>query len=342
MGRSSRPTGMRPPRRVLLAATLVAVLVAGPLAGTAVADAAQPGNFESSLDEIRPPAEGISVEVLGGDTFLQVRAEPGVEVLVPGYDGEPYLRIRPDGVVEENVRSPAVYLNRSLDGSDPLPDRADTGAAPEWRPTGTLGRAAWHDHRVHWMLDLPPEPGRDGFVQAWSVPLVVNGQQVEVTGVLRYRPDAWGVAAGAALAGVAVAVAAVAAARRERSRILLLGAAALLALTLSWLELRVNPPDAGASLVPMAVCAAAVVLVALAPAIRRTWVDLAVVAILGGWALLRLEVLVRPVLPFPLPGIIDRVGTAAVLGAAVGVAVAAFRGPLPIDHDPEPGPAATG
>jgi hypothetical protein len=340
MDRSPRPTGTSPARPWLLAVgtatALVVSLLGGPLAGNAGADAARPGNYESTLDEVRPPVDGIAVDVLGGDTFLQVRARPGVEVLVPGYDGEPYLRIRGDGVVEENLRSPAVYLNRSLDGTEPLPTRADSSAPPEWRPTGAVGRAAWHDHRVHWMLDAPPEPGPDGFVQTWSVPLVVDGQRVEATGTLRYRPDAWGAAVGAALVGAAAAVGAVVAARRARSRILGLGGAALLALTLSWLELRVNPPDAGASLVPMGVCALALVLVALAPAVRRAWLELAVVAILGSWALLRLEVLVRPVLPFPLPAVIDRVGTAAVLGVAAGTAVAALRGPLPIDPEPEP------
>ena len=51
--------------------------------------------------------------MVGGDGFLDMPVEPGHEVVVEGYDGEPYLRFRADGTVQENQNSPATYLNRN-------------------------------------------------------------------------------------------------------------------------------------------------------------------------------------------------------------------------------------
>ena len=51
--------------------------------------------------------------MVGGDGFLEMAVEPGHEVVVEGYDGEPYLRFRADGTVQENQNSPATYLNRN-------------------------------------------------------------------------------------------------------------------------------------------------------------------------------------------------------------------------------------
>ena len=98
-----------------------------------------------------------------------------------GYEAEPYVRIGADGTVAENVRSPAVYLNRTRLGSSPVPESADAEAEPEWRRVGTGGTFVWHDHRTHWMAaGVPPRP------VDWTVPLIIDGQRVTVSG--RYEP----------------------------------------------------------------------------------------------------------------------------------------------------------
>ena len=113
--------------------------------------------MRSTVEAIEPPAEGVTAEIVGGDSFLRVRAEPGRTVVVRGYEGEPYLRFRPDGTVEVNRNSPAAYVNESRYGTDP-PASADATAAPAWQEVAADGSYAWHDHRTHWMATNRPDP----------------------------------------------------------------------------------------------------------------------------------------------------------------------------------------
>lgn len=323
----SRPPGGRWRARSAVAALVAALAWCTLGVGTAAADEARPSNFTSEVTGVQPRPDGVRVRVLGGDAFLAVSARPGVVVEVPGYDGEPYLRIRSDGTVEVNRLSPASALNRTMDGSGGTSDGADSRAEPLWEPTGDVGSVAWHDHRIHWMLPDPPVPADRGFVQRWSVPMLVDGTEVTVTGELRYLDDDW---AGAGLAVVLGAVAAVATWRIGRGRgddrswsALALAVAAALAGWASAATLAANPPGAGASVLPLLVCVGALVTAAVSPVVKRPWPLLASVALLAGWALLRIGVLWKPVLPTTLPVWADRSITAVALGVAIAVAVAA-------------------
>ncbi len=71
-------------------------------AGVAHADPAEPTDFSTVIVGIEPATPTIDVDVVGGDSFLELTAEPGTEVVVLGYWGEPYLRFNADGTVDEN------------------------------------------------------------------------------------------------------------------------------------------------------------------------------------------------------------------------------------------------
>ncbi|OWY59557.1 hypothetical protein B7486_73940, partial [cyanobacterium TDX16] len=146
---------MRRIRRVALALVLVSVgfvLVAGP----AGADPAEPGEYRSQVTGMDPEVDGVSLQVAGGDSFLELQVDPGVEVDVPGYEGEPYLRVLADGTVEENELSPSAFQNRDRYGTE-IPAQADAEAEPRWVEVASGGEYAWHDHRIHWMSpDAPP------------------------------------------------------------------------------------------------------------------------------------------------------------------------------------------
>ena len=63
--------------------------------------------------------------------------------MVEGYEGEPYVRIQPDGTVEINQDSPSFYLNQDRFGEAPVPEaptrrRPRTGAWPT-RAANTAG-----------------------------------------------------------------------------------------------------------------------------------------------------------------------------------------------------------
>ena len=73
---------------------------------------------------------GITWRVLGGDGLLQVRASGDAEVVVTGYDEEPFLRVGPDGVFE-NRNSPAAYLNGDRYAAITVPSHVDADAPPD-------------------------------------------------------------------------------------------------------------------------------------------------------------------------------------------------------------------
>ena len=310
-------------------ALLLAVLeVAG--AAPASADGAGPTNFESVVDRVDPSGAPVQVEVVGGDSFLQVTARKGAVVEIEGYDREPYLRIEADGTVRRNARSAATYLNQSRDGTGvDLPEEVGAAGAPRWVTIGSDGTAAWHDHRIHWMVDATPAVGPDGVVQEWTVPLTVDGQEVTVSGRLLRHPDElpWG-----ALVGAVVGVAALLLARRIALRVPLLAAASVVALGLSIATHAANPPESGASLVPILLPAAALLLALVsyvAPlSLRQLVLPLGAVAALAGWGVARVGVLWMPVVPSEVPGWVERAGTGAVLGVAIGVAVAILLRPV--------------
>ena len=129
---------------------------------------------------------------------------------VLGYDGEPYLRIGPNGVFE-NVRSPATYLNRSTTITGAPPKSADAKASPLWRNVSSGTTARWHDHRAHFMGgEDPPEvarhPDTRHVVDNWVIPMRVGNQDLTVRGQLVYvpPPSPWPWVVGAVLVAALV------------------------------------------------------------------------------------------------------------------------------------------
>jgi hypothetical protein len=323
------------------------VLAAGP----AGADPAKPGDYRSEVTgvglvededgELVPipdaaPVEGVTFEVRGGDSFLEMTVEPGVEVEVPGYEDEPYLRVLADGTVEENELAPTTFQNRDRYGTEVPPD-ADADAEPRWVEVATGGQYAWHDHRIHWMSpDAPPSVqggGGSGKVQDWNVPFVVDGEQAAVFGTLDKvagtSPLPWlalalVVGGGGWFLGrrkVSVAVPAMTV------------AGGLIATYVGFREVASQPAAAGASPLPVVLGAIALALAlvgaglgARGKAVAADLCGLASAAALGGWVLLRFAVLSNPVLPTDLAANVDRVGTTLVLAFAVASAVLGVQG----------------
>jgi hypothetical protein len=148
--------------------------------------------FSSTVEAISPAAPGLVVEVLDGDDRLFLRNGTGREVVVLGYDGEPYLRFD-SGSVYRNVRSPAVYLNADRYAQGEVPAGADPDAAPAWRRIRLGHSHEWHDHRIQWMSTIAPDevradPDAPHHVFDWRVPITVSGRPTAITGSLDYTP----------------------------------------------------------------------------------------------------------------------------------------------------------
>lgn len=305
-------------------------------AGTASADPAGPTPYESTIVDIEPDVPGVDLRIVGGDSFLDLTVEPGHEVTVLGYSGEPYLQFDADGTVRENRNSPATYLNEDRYAATELPPNADADAEPDWRVLDDDGSWAWHDHRTHWMAPAPPlglGPGDQ--VLDEKVDLIVDGVPVTVSVVSTWIPDHSNLPA--ILGGVtgALAVAAVTLARsgrtvspRPRGRRLhgaLLSAASAAALVVglwhTWsLPNETAPPMTDWALPLVALIAA--LLSTVSPASSSgTIAGVAAGVELVVWLVLRRDVLRFPVLPTNAPFWLDRAVTtfAGVVGLSLAV-----------------------
>lgn len=207
-------------RRALTRAAVVAALAAGLLVVTAAPASAhgvgglEPTNYATKVKRIEPPVPGLHVRAVDLSTSVELRNDTAHEVVVLGYQREPYLRIGPDGTWE-NVRSPAVFLNRTRVPTREAPhDQYDATAAPKWKKVSDSPVARWHDHRTHWMqTDDPPVVHRDPgsshvVIRDWTIPLRDDGRRLTVTGdaVWIPGPSPWPWLLGAAVLAIAVVV----------------------------------------------------------------------------------------------------------------------------------------
>jgi hypothetical protein len=337
------------------ASTLLALSVVLAWASPAAADPAGPTHYDSRVTGFEG-AEGAvpaSFEVLGGDAFLVVRADPGTVVEVPGYEGEPYVRIAADGTVEVNQRSPSRWINdeRYETSADGAPGDVAVDAPPRWGVVGTDGEYAWHDHRIHWMApSLPrqvdPAAGTPQPVQDWTVPVVVDGQPLAVAGELVWLPGPNPLVPGL-LVLTAVAAAVVLAWREAGVVPVAVGTAALLALAAGASTTLGLPTGADGDLFLLVLPVLSLVVVAAGLAVARrdarTPDEGARDAAAGGarvrgaligaaaglpllvWAVLLSGAFLRPLVPGPWPVGVVRAVVAVVAAAGLAGMLAAGR-----------------
>jgi hypothetical protein len=199
------------------------------LAIGAQAACAHGGNsdYRSEVRAIQPVVGGLQVQVLNYDDRLAIQNRTGKTVVVRGYDGEPYARLRADGTVEVNKSSPSFYLNEERYGGTEVPSAADPKASPQWSVVSKTGRFETHDHRIHWMSKeaKPPQvkdEGKRTKVFDWQVPIEVGTQRAAVTGSLFWVPSSGGgiptIAVVALVVLLALTVVLFIATRRVRAR----------------------------------------------------------------------------------------------------------------------------
>jgi hypothetical protein len=165
------------------------------MSATALCPGAARGADAALVSELRgvlPPAEGLELEVADGDRFLLLTNGTGKQVIVKGYDDEPYLRFLPNRVVQVNERSPSKYANEDRYALRPVPASADSKAPPRWRDVSDDGSYRWFDHRIHLMEQGTPPQVKDEDKRTrifdWSVPLTVGGEPAQALGRLEWVP----------------------------------------------------------------------------------------------------------------------------------------------------------
>lgn len=145
-------------------------------------------DYRSEIETVRPSVPGLDFEILNYDADIELVARGGHEVLIYGYDGEPFARVLRDGTVQKNRRSPATYLNVDRYAEAAVPGIADADAPPDWETVDRSGTLRWHDHRAHYMgKDTPPQvkdESRRTKVFDYEVPLRIDGRRGAVEGTL--------------------------------------------------------------------------------------------------------------------------------------------------------------
>jgi hypothetical protein len=178
--------GLRVFGLLVLAALIPLVLYASP----AQAHKASSHDFESIPEAISPSGlgTGIEFEMLDYDARLRLRNNSGREVVVMGYDGEPYARLDADGGVYLNSRSPAFYLNQDRYAQTAVDPSADPSASPEWVHEADDGTLTWYDKRSHTLSRAMPaevkDPAEPQALREYKIPLEVDGAPAKLTGTL--------------------------------------------------------------------------------------------------------------------------------------------------------------
>jgi hypothetical protein len=161
--------------------------------GSPIADQGSSFDYRSNITAITPDVPGLSLQVLEFADRLLLTNHTGKTVTIYGYSGEPYARVLANGTAEQNVRSPATYLNTNFYADVTVPAIAYANATPQWHVIDRTGQFEWHDHRIHWMSPtVPPEVknrGKRTLIFNWQVPIEVGVQKGAVAGQLFWTPE---------------------------------------------------------------------------------------------------------------------------------------------------------
>lgn len=166
---------------------LMTVLLSLALPGAASAHLGRtrPSGYVSKVEHI-VSAHGVSARAYASGRFT-LSVPEGHEVVVSGYEGEPYLRFAGERIYE-NARAPTAFINRN----ESAPESAGAAAAPRWHEIGRGRHWTWHDHRIHWMAATAPaairaHPDQSHHVFDWTVRATVDGAPVRIVGSLNWR-----------------------------------------------------------------------------------------------------------------------------------------------------------
>jgi len=208
-------------RRLLVAALSILWLTLAPAAlaqspnpvsesGNPINDQGSNYNYRSNITSITPSVPGLSLQVLEFADRLLLINHTGKTVTIYGYSDEPYARVLADGTVEQNIHSPAVYLNTNFYADVTVPASASASDPPDWQVIDKTGQFEWHDHRIHWMSPVtPPEVTNKKKLTKifdWTVPISVGTQKAAVNGELFWTPENSSLPVGAIIALVIILV----------------------------------------------------------------------------------------------------------------------------------------
>ncbi len=200
--------------------------------GNPINDQGSSYDYRSDITSVTPDVPGLSFQVLEFADRILMTNHTGKTVTIYGYEGEPYARVLANGTAEQNVRSPATYLNTNFYAQVTVPPIADASAPPKWKVIDRTGQFEWHDHRIHWMSPVPPAKVKDKsertWISNWTVPIAVGSTRGAIAGQLFWTPESAKAPLAVIILGAAIVVGGLAFVlfvRRRRARAALAGGA---------------------------------------------------------------------------------------------------------------------
>jgi hypothetical protein len=335
-------TALRRAAVVLACAVLVVLVPAAPAQ-------AHPAGIQTAVDyrtrvtAVVPAVAGIQARYIADGSRLELRNDSGHTIEVLGYQGEPMLQVRPDGVWQ-NTLAPSLYVDNL---GTPVNPAADAHATPQWQRISTRPLARWQDHRALWHGNPPPQvradPTRPHRVSDWQVPLRDGTTTVHITGTLDWLPPpdpgVWWAAVlllAAALAALGLVASAAPTWTERATRAGLASAAVAVGLATAGYPLRVVVDNAepGAGSIALALLSQALplaiglALIGAGTAVlaRRPASDLGLALAAASAALLvgaaNLALFSHSVAPITVDGWWARLAVAAVFGGGMGLTAA--------------------
>ena len=179
-------------------AGFVLVLLAAAPADAHTITGVAPTNYKSEVVAVSPTLPGVRVRLLDLGNRVEVTNTGAIDVVILGYQGEPYLRVGPSGVFE-NSRSPSVALNKvtattaATTTTTAVPSQnAAALVPPSWHRSGTGRSVRWRDRRTRWEGPAPAvvqaAPGRTHIVAEWPIGLQRGDVAATVSGRITYVP----------------------------------------------------------------------------------------------------------------------------------------------------------
>ncbi|MGH2808207.1 MAG: hypothetical protein ACRDKT_13140 [Actinomycetota bacterium] len=146
------------------------------------------GHFITDADP--PEIAGLDLRMIQGPIpAVFVRNDTGETLHVAGREGEPFLRIGPDGVVA-NVMSPSYHAGGSQRIA-PVPRWADPSADPRWKRVSPQPVWGWLDQRAALPAELQQRsllgPERR-IVATWTIPMELGNRPLPLEGTVEWIP----------------------------------------------------------------------------------------------------------------------------------------------------------
>ncbi len=303
---------------------LLALINPVPASAHVVGTGGTPTNYRTAVTAIRPALPAVAATVGLGGQFVRITNQGAATIVILGYRGEPFLRLSPN-LVEVNQLSGTAAQTGLIPGA---PTPGSSMPEPKWVRSSDGDSVAWTDARI-----APPRQSQPAS-ETWTLPLVVDGQQVSVVGTrdLIPPPSPWPWVVVLVL--LTVAVAAIGWVRNWQRPMAAVVSAGILAFVLHVLGTGFGPQQNGpvfgwVSVALVSGFAVTVGTVCAVSALRgsESAPDRAVTA--GGIVLILaaadITVLWNSQLPFPGPSVLDRGLTVISYAAAVGLIIAGVR-----------------